>query len=123
MRALIPAIFKKIQTLLSNVSTVDGVVDNCYTELGSGSGIPGTFKSVQRGTISLAGVASNTATISAVTTSKSRLRYLGSTTDTDSASVNLNIVLTNSTTITASRGFATGGAITSVVSYEIEEVY
>ena len=112
-----------LTTIEGKVDTVDTVADNIYSELGSGSGIPGTFKSVQRGSITLSGQASNTATIAAVTTSKARVRFLGSTSDADSTVLNLRIVLTNSTTVTAYRGAGAGGGDISIASYEVEEVY
>lgn len=72
-----------------------------------GSGI----KSIQRGTISVAASSSATATITAVNTAKTELRYLGS--EVNSA----RIALTNSTTVTATNA---GGA-TVVVGFEITE--
>ena len=72
-----------------------------------GSGI----KSIQRGTISVASGSSATATITAVNTAKTELRYLGA----EVASA--RIALTNSTTVTATNG---SGA-TVVVGFEITE--
>lgn len=76
----------------------------------------GAEKPIQRGVISLTGGA-GTATISAVDTTKTRVRHCGSET---ASSVNGNgkLVLTNSTTITASWGSATG-----TISWELEEAY
>lgn len=89
--------------------------------------VGGGVKSVQRGVITIAGsTGSNTATITAVTTAKSELRLLGSTTAT-SGGINPNndfvkLVLTNTTTVTASRqNPAAPGAID--VSWEITESY
>lgn len=76
------------------------------------------IKSIQRGTITIASITA-TATISSVTTSKTQLNYLGSST----GSLNLDdslirIALTSSTVITAIRD-DNGGSAT--VSYEVIE--
>ena len=74
-----------------------------------GSGI----KSIQRGTISVTAGSSATATITAVNTAKTELRYLG-------AEVNAaRIALTNSTTVTATNA----GVATVVVGFEVTERY
>ena len=90
---------------------------------GNLSSLFGGIKSIQRGTILITGV-STTATISAVDTSKSELRYLGSTYDGGgSPTINqsyVNLVLTNSTTITATKT-SVGGVGT--VSWELTERY
>lgn len=81
------------------------------------------IKSIQRGTIEItAGEgASDTATITAVVTAKTLLNYLGSSCDNDShVNADCKIVLTNSTTVTASRS-GNAGAVT--VSYEVIEFY
>lgn len=81
------------------------------------------IKSIQRGTIALTGAASNTATLSpAVDTTKTELRFLGFTTNVAGA---LNesmckVVLTNSTTVTATKDSASNNAS---VSWEITEYY
>ena len=84
----------------------------------------GRVRSLQRGTIVLAGGAgSNTATITAVDTANSRLRLLGTSYDTAAATQTntwARIALTNATTITATRTGTTGGL---TVSYEILEYY
>jgi hypothetical protein len=81
----------------------------------------GAIKSIQRGKITLTGVTSNTATITAVDTSKTELRMLGSTYNgVTLADVLTMIELTNSTTITATR--AASGS-TAVVSWELTEFY
>jgi len=81
------------------------------------------IKSIQRGTITISsGAVSNTATISSVTTSKTQLNFLGSSTTAD-LSLYLaftRVTLTNSTTVTATRGGA-GGHDTTTVSYEVIE--
>lgn len=83
---------------------------------------PGVIKSVQRGTITLASVGSNTATITTVDTSKSQLfdlRY--STTELASPqTITTRLTLTNATTVTASRAVGTG---TNVSSYQVVEFY
>lgn len=81
----------------------------------------GVLKSMQRGQIALASVASNTATISAVTTSKTAVNYLGSDASTSGVT---NVMmhkdtLTSSTVITATRN--TAGAVTCNISYEAAE--
>lgn len=71
-----------------------------------------SIKSIQRGVINIpTSTASATATISSVTTSKSELRFLGQRIDTAASVAALAqsfpiIELTNSTTITATRGAA-----------------
>jgi|TARA_R110001583_G_scaffold45552_4_gene143435 hypothetical protein len=74
--------------------------------------------SIQRGTISLTGT-SATSTITAVDVDKSILSWLGvRCTHDGSAKAMVNIVLTNSTTITATRD---DGTNTSIVSWQIVE--
>lgn len=85
------------------------------------------IKSIQRGVITIAGsTGSNTATITAVITAKSELRLLGSTTAT-SGGISPNydfvkIVLTNTTTVTASRQSAAAPSAIDV-SWELTEFY
>lgn len=80
---------------------------------------PGSLKSIQRGVISMVGVYSGTATITAVDTSKTELRLLGVSNTTVLADL-ARVVLTNATTITATRGSNSG---TSEVSWELTEFY
>lgn len=85
-----------------------------------GSGI----KSIQRSVIALlAGAQSGTATITAVNTAKTELRYLGVSVSsaTTTQEISFKAVLTNSTTITVSRGDAVGNAAN--VSVEVTEFY
>ena len=94
------------------------------TPVGSGlSGGGGGVKSVQRGTISIAGAAtSNTATITGVSLTNSVLRYLGTedqSGDTTPNKVACRIAFTNATTITATVN--TAGAGPRVVSFEVIE--
>ena len=82
------------------------------------------IKSIQRGSITLSGATSATATITAVNTSKTELRFLGSRTrdDTVNAWGTSTIELTNSTTITARWDSAAFGN-TNTVSWELTEFY
>lgn len=81
----------------------------------------GGIKSTQRGEISIsAGAPMQTATISAVTLAKSELRLLGSTNSAGEAGSFARIQLTNTTTITATRG-NTGGE--TIASWELTERY
>lgn len=89
------------------------------------SGIFGSgVKSIQRGTIALSAVASNTATISAVNTAKAEVRYLGirhtANRTADSTQWFAHLVLTNSTTITAT---STSATTALEVSFEVTEHY
>lgn len=83
------------------------------------------IKSIQRGTLSISGTNNAaTATISSVNPAKTELRFLGAN-PIASASVNegmVYIVLTNSTTITASRQFG-GNGNTPIVSWELTEYF
>lgn len=80
------------------------------------------IKSLQRGTITIANASgSNTATVTAVDTSRSFINYLGaSAAGTGAGDAAVRLVLTNSTTITATRTLTNGEAI---VSYELIECY
>ena len=102
-----------------------------YASGGAGSGLniectavefkASDIASIQRGTIDLNGVTSNTATISAVNTSKAFVSYLGmSTSDTSTIGTKIKnkVALTNSTTVTAS---AYGTPTTNTISYEVIE--
>lgn len=83
----------------------------------------GGIKSIQRGTISMSsgGSTSGTATITSVDTTKTELRILGASNDAvvDTTAI-ARVVLTNATTITATRSGTSG---TSVVSWELTEFY
>lgn len=85
---------------------------------GGGAGV----KLIQRGTITLTGVTTNTATITAVVLANTRLKYLGHVA-TDGGTTrpigSLQIELTNTTTITATVGLAGS----HVVSFEVVEHY
>lgn len=85
----------------------------------------GGIKSIQRGTISITNPSTSaTATVTSVNTAKSLLTYLGQTgyysgSSTDGVS-DIRIVLTNSTTITATV-YATSLGVPVIVSYELVE--
>lgn len=82
----------------------------------------GSIKSIQRGVISMAsgGSTSGTATLSpSVDTTKTELRVLGCSADTSSLDL-ARAVLTNSTTVTATRPSTTSN---TVLSWEITERY
>ena len=147
-KALLNSIYTYIKTLISDVSTVstnvgtadsnindlasdvsgidtkidtlDTVADNIYSVLGSGSGIPGTFNSIQRSTVTLTGISSNTATISTINMSKAVLHYHGCTTSNDATNLNLRLAITGTTTVTGYRGAASGGTDTSIANFEVE---
>ena len=80
---------------------------------------PGSLKSIQRGVISMVSLHSDTATITAVDTSKTELRLLGVSNTTVPADL-ARVVLTDATTIAANRGSTSG---TSEVSWELTEFY
>lgn len=77
------------------------------------------IKSIQRGVIAITG-ATATATITTVVTAKSELRFLGFDSIGTDNTHSLRIVLTNTTTITATQGV--GGAAGNV-SWELTERY
>lgn len=82
---------------------------------------PTYVKSLQRGTIALAGSSSKTATITAVDTTHTELIDCGFTTSNSGAStstVNTDMVLTNSTTITAT---SVGTGANQTVGYQVLE--
>lgn len=84
---------------------------------------PTVFKSVQRGTITLASATSNTATITSVDTANTLLFWTGTTVSATSAiydSAFVRLALTNATTITATQ---ISTATSNVVGYEVCELY
>ncbi len=85
---------------------------------------PGFVKSVQRGTIAITAATSNTATITAVDPSNSRLRFLGSsiTANDNDAQARMLLTFTNGTTITATVT-TSPGADTATASFEVTEYY
>ena len=112
-----------LTTIEGKVDTVDTVADNIYSELGSGSGIPGTTKSIQRGSITLTGVQANSGTISAVDLSKSNLTQNGCTVSADLCTLLTRTKLTGTTTIITYRGAPSGGTDVSIAEYEVRERY
>jgi hypothetical protein len=83
----------------------------------------GGIKSVQRGTISIAGASSNTATISAVDVTNSVLSWGGSfdAAGTQFALGCARVALTNATTVTATR--ASSDVAATTVHYEVVEYF
>lgn len=85
---------------------------------------PSLIRSVQRGTITIAGAStSNTATITAVNVNNAVINFLGATVaGTENADhAHARVTLTDSTTVTATKGAGSGGADDVVVSYEVIE--
>jgi hypothetical protein len=86
-------------------------------------GASSLIRSVQRGTISVTGATSATATVSAVNLDHTRLRFLGARASlnvVDGTKYFAHIQLTNATTITATVT-ASPGANTCLVSWELTE--
>lgn len=80
------------------------------------------IKSIQRGTVSITQPAtSNTATITAVDTSKALLSFLGINSDGTNFGYGARIVLTNATTITMTK--SGNDTNSNVISYEVVEYY
>ena len=80
------------------------------------------IKSIQRGTISITSATSATATITAVDTAKTELRWQGYTVNNTGTHQHVpRITLTNTTTITATRDSSV--ADTTIVGFEITEYY
>lgn len=94
-----------------------------FSQFVGGGGGGATIKAIQRGTISIStGNTSATATITAVDTAKTELRFLGGSGYDASGTVATipRIVLTNSTTVTATVFNAVAGVGVSV-SWELTE--
>ena len=84
----------------------------------------GVLKSNQSGTIDLTSATTNTATITAVDTNKTMILWLGTTNSDiyeEARKAHANLVLTNSTTITATRIIADSSA--HFTSYQAVEFY
>lgn len=77
------------------------------------------IKSIQRGRLAITGTTA-TATVSSVVTAKSELRILGFSTNGADNTSSIDITLTNSTTITATK-ISTG--VSGNVSWELTERY
>ena len=81
----------------------------------------GLIKSIQRGSMTLVGTGSNTATINAVDPNNAILRHAGSSISSGGSGDGFSrVVLTNGTTVTANRGTTTG---TLTVMFEVIEFY
>lgn len=82
------------------------------------------IKSIQRGTLTISAATSGTATIAAVDPSKSSLTLLGlsfaNSGAIDPFTYNVTLALTDSTTLTATRGANT---ITLTIAYEVKEYF
>lgn len=119
-----------ISLVLTNATTITATTQ---TDIGSTHVVsyeiteywPGVLRSVQRNTITLgAAVTSNTATITSVNTAKSELSYLGEQSDeAQNADSFAKVVLTNATTVTATRNGGGGAAGTAIVSFEVAEFW
>lgn len=110
---------------LTNTTTVTATVLGAPT----GAGITlkfevveyydGVLKSVQRGTIAIGGGSvSNTATITAVDTTKAELTSLGQTSGAADARNGIYLALTNATTVTATNNAA---AAAETIGFEVAE--
>lgn len=89
-------------------------------------GASALIKSIQRGTISLSGATSGTATITSVVTANSVVRYLGDS-QSDPATDDVTffasrLALTNATTVTGS-SIAGNASNTQIISYEVVEYF
>lgn len=105
-----------VYSTADGVATVDVVVGFFLLEF-----VPGVLKQVQSGLISLTGAATSaTATVTTVTTGKSLLYSTGRWTATNVYGSSPRIVLTNATTVTASRP-GTGGSTDSRIAYVLAE--
>jgi hypothetical protein len=125
--SLSPSLFARVE--LTNATTV-----TAYCKVGSAGVVypvaytvieyfPGRLVSSQRGTITLNGVASNTATITAVTIGKAWVSILGFTYNSggnNDVSYYPKVVLTNATTVTATTGVATPFDV--VAGYQVVEL-
>lgn len=77
------------------------------------------IKSIQRGVISFGASVSATAIVSSVVTAKTELRYLGNVGSGTAGDQDPYLALTNSTTITATKGNA--NSTSTAVSWELTE--
>ncbi len=83
---------------------------------------PGSVKSIQAGTITMTSAqTTNTATVTAFNTASYVLTYLGCDVSTNNAECFGSIVVTNSTTLTVTRGNIGGGSVTTNVRYQLTE--
>ena len=79
------------------------------------------IKSIQRGVITWSGSTAGNATITAINTTKYRLKFLGYDNSDGSISYAPRLSLTNSTTVTATRN--SSAAVQSKVGFEVIEYY
>jgi len=94
--------------------------DSVYKQLLGLSDSSGGGVSIQRGTLQITGTsASNTATVTAVDTTKASLHIVGQTNTQGADGSNAYLVLTNETTITATRASSASG--TTTISWELIE--
>lgn len=117
-----------LDTIITNLATIAAFVDTEVAAIKVKTDTlptnPGTaIKSVQRGTIDMNGVTSNTATITSVDTAKASLRGLGNTfgAGTDPNLFCMRLVFTNATTITCVVSGAPAAG--SVIGFEVMEWY
>ncbi len=112
-----------LETLNRFTTTIAGRIDAAVS-----GRVTTSIKSIQRGTITIAvNTTSNTATISAVTTGKTRLTFLGSTGYYDCGSGVPSrwvsqLALTNGTTVTASKN-QSNATYAHAVGYEVVEYF
>lgn len=110
-----------LEALETKADAVDVALDAVEAALVAleGAPPPALVKSIQRGTIAITnGNSSAAATITSVATAKSELRFLGA--DSAAAAQFAYLVLTNGTTVTATRA-GTSGNLT--VSFEVTEFF
>lgn len=110
---------------LTNATTITGTKSTGVSAVTAGyvlqTCVPGVLQSVTRGLITMAGVATNTATITSVDTAKSHVMNLGFyTTNTTTNTGTARGALTNATTVTATQGAA---ASTTVLSYQVPQYF
>jgi hypothetical protein len=91
-----------------------------WSGVGIASKTSRTVRSVQQGTIVLSGVASNTATITSVDTTRSVCLYGGTSTTGTADQGLVRVSVTDATTVTATRQSASNDA---TVSYTVVEFY
>lgn len=112
-----PANHQLYVRIVAGAGTTDPASDNTHWR--ADGQLP--VKTRGRGIINITGGnLTATATIAAVDTAKTELRYLGCATE--SAGTDAHIYLTNTTTITATRK-GTGGGLATAVPYEFVEYY
>lgn len=119
--------YEQVRLALTNSTTitatrfaVGGLVARVSWELTEY--MPGILKSVTRDTITITGATSGTRTIPEVDPDKAELDWLGQSTDaTTDENGYAKVVLTNKTTVTASRRGS--GAPTTIVAFQVVEFF